>query len=206
MKRAIIYSLIIVSLAAISFFFWDRDIAQFFAAIPQPIRDISELVTLAGDSKYSLVPSFLLFIYFRFKLNRLRESQAIFIWLSIAVSGIVADILKFIVGRSRPRLFLEQNIYGFDFFKAGHIWNSFPSGHSATAFSLGISLAFLFPKYRLWLLLAAFMIASSRIIITAHYFSDVLIGGLIGGLTVLVFEKYFASHKCYNIYQNGCKL
>ena len=136
MKRAIIYSLIIVSLAAISFFFWDRDIAQFFAAIPQPIRDISELVTLAGDSKYSLVPSFLLFIYFRFKLNRLRESQAIFIWLSIAVSGIVADILKFIVGRSRPRLFLEQNIYGFDFFKAGHIWNSFPSGHSATAFSL----------------------------------------------------------------------
>lgn len=206
MKRIIVYSLVTILLSAVSFFFFDREITLFFSTTPQFFRDIFEFITLAGDSKYSLVPSFLLFIYFRLKPNRLRESQAIFVWLSIAISGIVADILKFIVGRSRPRLFLEQNIYGFDHFKTGHIWNSFPSGHSTTAFSLGVALAFLFPRYRPWLLLVAFIIASSRIIITAHYFSDVLIGGLIGGLTALALERYFASHKCYNIYQNGCKL
>lgn len=206
MKKIILTSAVTLLLAILSYHFCDREIAIFFKYSPLLLKDTFELITHIGDSKYSLLISFFIFIYFRLRSKRLYESQAIFVWLSIAISGIVADIIKPIIGRARPRLFFEQNIYGFDFFKIGHIYNSFPSGHSATAMSLGFSLALLFPKYKLYFLTIAVVTAFSRVVITAHYLSDVLVGGLIGVLTALILEKYFRNHKCYNIYQNGCKL
>jgi len=57
---------------------------------------------------------------------------------------------------------------------------SFPSGHAATAFTASTVLSYFDRKRRWFYYLIALLIALSRIYLLVHYFSDVVVGGLIG--------------------------
>src|SRR5271155_4016117 len=59
---------------------------------------------------------------------------------------------------------------------------SFPSGHSITAFAVAISLGLFYPYLQTCLLVVAFLIAASRIILGMHFLSDVLAGSALGVL------------------------
>jgi membrane-associated phospholipid phosphatase len=66
--------------------------------------------------------------------------------------------------------------------------NSFPSGHTATAFSTALLLAAVVKK-RSWAYLVpllAFLVAYSRVYLAQHFVSDVLGGMVIGILTALL--------------------
>ena len=116
--------------------------------------------------------------------------RAFFLFATIALSGIVADILKVIIGRARPHLWLERGIYGFHFFtREGFLWNGMPSGHSTTAFALACSLAVLYPRLRVLWFGYALLLAGSRVMVDAHYLSDICAGAVLGALTVWVFIK-----------------
>jgi undecaprenyl-diphosphatase len=65
---------------------------------------------------------------------------------------------------------------------------SFPSGHSITAFGIALSIGLFYPDLQGCLVAAAFLIASSRIILGMHFLSDVLAGSTIG--VVLGFISY----------------
>jgi undecaprenyl-diphosphatase len=66
---------------------------------------------------------------------------------------------------------------------------SFPSGHSITAFAVAISVGMFYPELQAALLVAAFLIASSRIILGMHFLSDVLAGCALG--TGLGFASFY---------------
>ena len=107
-----------------------------------------------------------------------------FFFLSIAVSGMAADFLKPIFGRARPVL-LHDGTYGFHPLTFRAVMNGMPSGHATTAAALATALTLLLPRGRvLWLLVGAFL-AFSRVMVNAHYLSDVLAGILVGSLTTL---------------------
>ena len=61
--------------------------------------------------------------------------------------------------------------------------NSTPSGHTIRAFALFSALAFLYRRFASWFILIALAIGISRVLVTAHYPSDVLFGGSIGIMT-----------------------
>ena len=69
---------------------------------------------------------------------------------------------------------------------------SFPSGHSITSFGVSVSLGMFYPELMLYLLLAAFLIAGSRIILGMHFLSDVLAGSGIGILLGLLSFHIFS--------------
>lgn len=77
-----------------------------------------------------------------------------------------------------------------------HAHNSFPSGHSASAFALFsfFALQLRDKKWGLPLLLAAILIAYTRIYIAQHFLEDVLAGSVIGILTVLILTAYLNAY------------
>jgi undecaprenyl-diphosphatase len=98
-------------------------------------------------------------------------------------SGITVQILKRTVPRLRPSHLPEAIVAPDE--RIFH--NSFPSGHTATAFALAFWVFLLTrrTRYRWWgygALLLAGLVGVSRIYRGVHYPSDVLIGALIGVL------------------------
>ena len=106
-----------------------------------------------------------------------------FFFLTISASGLLADVLKIVFGRSRPKLLFRSDIYEFSWlsWRSDH-W-SFPSGHSATIVALMTALWWLWPQHLLFYILAAAIVAASRIVVGAHYVSDVLAGALVAVVT-----------------------
>lgn len=119
-------------------------------------------------------------------------------------TAIFVFIIKNIVQRLRPEI-NSVDISGY----------SFPSGHSNMAFTIATLSMFLilqnnnlkiYIKYIFIILICilAVMIGFSRIYLTAHYFSDVLIGGIIG-IIITIYCLIQINKKIINKEENGRK-
>lgn len=93
-----------------------------------------------------------------------------------SVGLVIYALLKQATRRPRPCL-VEPNRWA-------HILPpdqySFPSGHTIAAFAITLSVGQFYPPLFLALLLAALLIASSRILLGMHYLSDVVAGMVLG--------------------------
>ncbi len=69
---------------------------------------------------------------------------------------------------------------------------SFPSGHSTTVFAAAVALGFIFPRARAAWLVAAVVIAASRVLVGAHYPSDVVAGAALGACVAYLLAWVFA--------------
>jgi undecaprenyl-diphosphatase len=70
-----------------------------------------------------------------------------------------------------------------------------PSGHATTAFAAAVALGALWPRARPLLWIYAVTIALSRVIIAAHYPSDVIAGAFVGGFGALILRNFFAARR-----------
>ena len=192
----------VILLCILSYLFADIQTALWFHARENTLLyNIFDKITLFGDSLAYLTGGMLLFVIFR-KRNLSWASSGLFLFSTVAVSGLSADLLKYIAGRARPRLYFNEHMYGFDFFHWQYAWTSFPSGHSATAFSVATLLAILYPRWRFGALFGGILVAFSRIVLAQHYISDVIAGSFLGIVsTVLLYNFYFTS-KFDNSLQN----
>lgn len=190
-RRAWGFSAGAILVIVISYLFIDLPVARFLHALSQETRDIFEWITKAGVSTSYLVVSFGLFVFFRWiRVNRLHADRALLFFSSIAVSGIVTNIVKFLIGRLRPKMFFEKGLYGFEPFHIGYEFNSMPSGHATTVFAIATTCSIFWPKYRIPLYLFAAIVAISRLVLTSHFLGDVLAGSCIGVMTVTVMKRY----------------
>jgi membrane-associated phospholipid phosphatase len=176
----------------LSFFFLDVHAALFFHDLKETeAYRFFKFITRQGESQWYLIPGILAYLLLR-KKKPIIASAGLLLFSSVALSGLTADLIKVIAGRARPKLFFGETLYGFDFLRFEHSWISFPSGHSATAFSVASTLCILFPRYRSIFLLWAALIALSRVVTTQHYISDVLVGSLLGvASTAFLYHRYF---------------
>ncbi|MBN1929541.1 MAG: phosphatase PAP2 family protein [Chlorobiaceae bacterium] len=181
-------------LCAISFFLFDKPLTLFFQQFNTGLwRDIWKAITRAGQSEWYLVGGLALYAWFR-KRNRILARKGLFLFTTVAVSGLTADLLKFVFGRARPKLLLHDGIYGFEPFghAFNHAWQSFPSGHSTTALSAALSLSLMLPRLRPVFIIAGIIIAASRVVLCQHYLSDIIAGSTLGVVTVmLLYQRFF---------------
>ncbi|MFN3075846.1 MAG: phosphatase PAP2 family protein [Alphaproteobacteria bacterium] len=122
---------------------------------------------------------------------RCHARSAWFMIASMAASGLVLSLTKFSLGRYRPRALFDSGLYGFDPFSTHWAMNSFPSGHSQTIWSAMIALSFLFPRYRTAFLATAVLVSLSRVVLSVHYPSDVLMGSYLGIAVTLWLRRRF---------------
>jgi len=172
--------LTVVCFFVFSYLYLDTSVSSFFYTT-KPLNGFFEIVTRFGESKWYLISFAVFFVLFKY-IFRLKSTanRFLFLFLAVAGSGLMVDVIKFVFGRARPKVYFEEGIYGIKFFGMSSLYTSFPSGHSATAFSLATGVTLLFPRFAAPLFLAAALIAFSRIAITAHYLSDIVVGAYIG--------------------------
>ncbi len=97
---------------------------------------------------------------------------------ALIASGLVDRVIKIALGRPRPRLVDEGVVEWSASLASGH--HSFPSGHAVSAFTFAVVFAVWRPSWRPALLAAAAAVALSRVVLDAHFFSDVVAGALLG--------------------------
>jgi undecaprenyl-diphosphatase len=115
-----------------------------------------------------------------------------FLFAAIAVPGLFATIIKRLIGRARPFVGTEADpfLYGQLVWRADYA--SMPSGHATTAFAAAIAVGLLWPRLRSVMLLYALIIAVSRVVLDAHYLSDVIAGAFVGSIGALIVRDRFA--------------
>ena len=113
--------------------------------------------------------------------------KAIFVFFSAGFGGLILFIIKYTVQRVRP---LPEVFSGY----------SFPSGHSTIIVVFFLSLLFIINKKEILSMLATFAIIAvpiSRVVLGAHFLSDVIAGLLLGSIVVDFMKVYYK--KIYNI-------
>ncbi|AIT09294.1 phosphatase [Candidatus Francisella endociliophora] len=121
----------------------------------------------------------------RDRINAL-TAATLFLIATVAISGIIGQILKFMIGRARPKFFLEYGSQYFEHFhKPGYDFASMPSGHSITVAAFYVGLIYLLPRFRVLWVFLALLIAFSRVALGSHYPSDVIFGLAVGAYTTI---------------------
>lgn len=110
-----------------------------------------------------------------------------------ALPALIVQVVKGIVNAPRPLEYFKLDASWIHINESWpHLYHhSFPSGHSAGAFSLFSFLAMLLPKkYAPWgavFFLVALLVAYTRPYLAAHFYADIYVGSLLGTACTLVF-------------------
>jgi len=116
--------------------------------------------------------------------------RLMYLFFAIALPGLAVAIVKGFIGRGRPS---DAGPFVYLPWTWRHEYASFPSGHSTTAFAAAVAIAVLFPRLRIPLLIFAVVIATSRVVITVHFVSDVVAAAFVGSFGAIVVRNWFAS-------------
>ena len=171
----------------------DRRVTQLFSTHSGLLYEVASVLTHLGEVPWSLGPPALVFLVARYVLRRPGlATRALFVFASVAASGLLVDVVKALVGRARPGLWLEEGIYGFFFLRLTTVYQSFPSGHTACASGACFALAALAPCYRRRLMVAGLLLGLTRVVVTAHYLSEVLCAAALSLLVVSLLRRQFA--------------
>lgn len=152
------------------------------------VRQLFSFITKLAEPISLIIMTFIIYGYhYIFENRNIKELWLKFlIQMQVIVYGsLVIQALKYILGRYRLKSFFETGDYGFSFMNSfGYSNSSFPSGHSSIIFIFVTTVMLLFPikskKIRISVYLFASVVAFSRIMVNAHYMSDVIVGSCLG--------------------------
>ena len=160
----------------------DLAISKSCARAATPSREGTlQVVTWLADEKIllGLVGLFWLTAQLRLQTKEVRH-EANRMMLSVAIAGLLPHLFKVSVDRKRPdRTLVHGPRHGIP--RSGDEWDSFPSGHAVHLGAIAGALSRLAPAHiKPWLWIGLLGLASTRILLLAHYASDVAAGLAIG--------------------------
>ena len=108
------------------------------------------------------------------------EAAALAFVVSLAIGSLVLHSTKILLGRRRPRDELDFGLSGFRPLGFDLSYDSFPSGHALTIFSVATILSGALPALALLWFAIALYLALTRAMLNSHFLSDVFVGAGIG--------------------------
>ncbi len=182
----------------------DRPLSVWAEGLPAELRAFFKWLTRWGESDWILLPSlagvliaWLISLITRDRLRAwARQLMAVsgFIFLGVGLPGLVSAILKRVIGRARPMEWTSEAPLAFTPWNwSAYTHQSFPSGHSTTAFAFALTIAFLWPRTFWPMLGLAALIAVSRIVTGQHYITDITAGAVLGTIGAFAVRNIFVS-------------
>ena len=176
--------LILILLAFVAIKFPNNDIDRIIADLIEikSLATLAKIISLVFNDKLLLL--MVLLSIFLVWIKELKK--AVFIFFSAGLGGFFLSALKYSIQRVRP---LPEIHDGF----------SFPSGHSTFVALFFLALLFVINKKEILKVIATFAIIAipiSRMVLGAHFLSDVIAGLLLGSLVVDFMKVYYV-----NIYE-----
>ena len=166
---------------------WMRHYEAFGIKYPKFVHKILTLMEVFGDYLGIVLVALLIF-----ELDRHHRGRLLRFLTAILFSGLTVNVIKFFVIRRRPQgfrffdpdLVAQHDVLLIDWTPwmsaVKSIENSFPSGHTATAFTTFVVLSFFYPEGRRLFFALAILVGVQRIMVCAHFPSDVIVGAMIG--------------------------
>jgi len=115
-----------------------------------------------------------------------------YIFVGVGLPGLITNLLKRIVGRGRPSEYEASGAFSFQNLFNDWTFQSFPSGHSATAVATAFVIGFRWPRLFPILCVIGVVVAMSRVPVGMHYPTDVFAGIIVGMLGAYLVRNFFA--------------
>ncbi|HTH82858.1 MAG TPA: phosphatase PAP2 family protein [Mucilaginibacter sp.] len=116
-----------------------------------------------------------------------------------AITSLTAQVVKYICDLPRPTLLYKDQLSHIHLVKGVYMlqFNSFPSGHTVTAFSAAIVILYLIKNKNWWvaLLIYAVAVGYSRMYLSEHFFEDVVAGSAIGVFGTIFWLSFIESRQ-----------
>jgi membrane-associated phospholipid phosphatase len=163
----------------------DVAVAEAAASVARPsLERTMRVLTWLADEKLLLAGVALSWAYVRAATDdREMHGAADEMLCAVAIASVVPHLCKRLFARERPdRTIVRHRGRGIP--KSGNAWDSFPSGHAVHVGALAPAVAQIVPataRPLVWPAAAA--LAGTRLLLLAHYLSDVL-GGLALGIVI----------------------
>ena len=175
-----------IVLWSIAFFLWGQVKLDKWLLLSQNRMRTNELLVSVAQvaTRYGMaliVLVYLLYLLFAFKYEKLRDAYRIYliVLLMFGFAVIGGDILKEVFNRPRPFVEYAGQINALSNAKTP----AFPSGHATKSVALALPFLLLITAKDNWhrgvkilLAIIAFGVCYSRVLLGAHYVSDVLAG------------------------------
>ena len=149
-------------------------------AVTPAIARVLQVVTWLADEKVLLGATVLFWTYTRLgRRNDIARPADHMLWC-VALAGILPHLVKRLVDRKRPdRVVVHGRRHGIP--RSGNAWDSFPSGHALHLGAIAQPLTRLCPdRFRILVWPSVIALAATRIMLLAHYVSDVVAGLILG--------------------------
>jgi len=134
---------------------------------------------------------------------------------SIVIQSIIVSIFKrwLLKGLERPTAYLDTFDWHFIDGVQVHGSNTFPSGHTTTAFALFAILIVVFGNrrffYSLFFFMIAYLVGFSRVYLLQHFVVDAYFGAIFGVLSVILslilMDKIFTKQKLDDLHQKSLR-
>jgi membrane-associated phospholipid phosphatase len=165
---------------------WLREFRSANPEMNQSLHQVGRAAYFAAHGALAIICAVLIYlagVYFKKQKTRQLGKALVIGFVS---SGVSVQVIKHLVGRARPRITDELIFIGPTFTGS---YDSFPSGHTITAFCFAYIFSCYFPKYRILFYAYGVFICFGRVIGGSHFPADVLAGALLGMVIGRIIEK-----------------
>ncbi|MDP3704712.1 MAG: phosphatase PAP2 family protein [Legionellaceae bacterium] len=166
----------VILVIVLSYVYVDRSLALFLHQLhlKKELPILYWITCLGVTQAYLILLPLAAACSFLFVHNKKAEHRLWFLWSCVLFTSLINIILKMTLGRARPELFFDQQLFGFYGWHVQESFYSFPSGHTTAITSLMLGLMISFPRYRYAFAIMGLLVISTRVLLTYHYLSDIL--------------------------------
>jgi membrane-associated phospholipid phosphatase len=200
-RRLALGALAGILLVSLAMLLIDARSFRFAGTLPLWLVDIFNEITDFGKSNWFLVPIGAVIVLAAIlatpaagRITNLVLTSLIvrltYVFTAIALPGLFVTIVKRLIGRLRPS---ELGPYVYVPWSWSPAYASMPSGHATTAVAAAIAIGALWPKARVVMWVYATLIMASRVVIQAHFVSDVIAAAFVGGFAAILVRNWFAA-------------